>query len=237
MGEDGRQSLFTTSAGVSERATSHRGKSRTGAKVFSKDCVRGTEVQVSALRNVRKTTVMSGNQEDRGRGQLDQVSPLDIDSFFPFMCVRVRRESVSTVSVLEGLRLHSARAPAGRASSLLATTVAQRCHSTRSATWLKKKNCFSETLPRRLKKKNGCRRGCMEVYLWNLLLPSARFLRTCRNLVESVNTTGGKTCLLAVLLFKSLFFFLLFYSSGFCVARLTKRGNLRQQKKAAEPGL
>lgn len=38
-------------------------------------------------RNVRKMTVMSGNQEDRGREQLDQVSPLYIDSFFPFMCV------------------------------------------------------------------------------------------------------------------------------------------------------
>lgn len=46
---------------------------------------------------------MPGNQEDRGREQLDQVSPLDIDSFFPLVCVRVRRESVSTVSVLEDL--------------------------------------------------------------------------------------------------------------------------------------
>lgn len=46
---------------------------------------------------------MPGNQEDRGREQLDQVSPLDIDSFFPFVCVRARRESVSTVSVLEDL--------------------------------------------------------------------------------------------------------------------------------------
>lgn len=50
-------------------------------------------------RNVRKTTVMSGNQEDRGREQLDQVSPLDIDSFFPFACEEM--ESVSTVSVLK----------------------------------------------------------------------------------------------------------------------------------------
>lgn len=39
--------------------------------------------------NVRKT-VMSGNQE-RAREQLYQISSLDIDSFFPFMCVRLRK--------------------------------------------------------------------------------------------------------------------------------------------------
>lgn len=38
---------------------------------------------------------MSGNQEDRGREQLDQVSPLYIDSFFPFMCVHLKKGSLS----------------------------------------------------------------------------------------------------------------------------------------------
>lgn len=52
-------------------------------------------------RNVRKTTVMSGNQQDRGREQLDQVSPLYIDSFFPFACVHLRKWVCLTVSVLE----------------------------------------------------------------------------------------------------------------------------------------
>lgn len=48
--------------------------------------------QVPAVRprNVRKMTVTSGNQKDRGREQLEQVSPHYIDSFFPFMCVRLR---------------------------------------------------------------------------------------------------------------------------------------------------
>lgn len=49
--------------------------------------------QVPAIRprNVRKMTVTSGNQEDRGRDQLDQVSPLQTDSFFPCMCVCLRK--------------------------------------------------------------------------------------------------------------------------------------------------
>lgn len=41
--------------------------------------------------HVRKMTVMSGNQEDRRKEQLDQVSPLYIDSFFPFVCVCLRK--------------------------------------------------------------------------------------------------------------------------------------------------
>lgn len=57
--------------------------------------------QVPAVRprNVRKRTVTSGNQEDRGREQLDQVSPRCTDSFFPFVRLSPRKESVSTVSV------------------------------------------------------------------------------------------------------------------------------------------
>lgn len=130
----------------------------------------------------------AGNQEDRGREQLDQVSPLDIDSFFPFVCVWVRKESVSTVSVLEDLgqtlQCRAGGTPARLGDSRCAILSFERC-----ATWLKKKNCFWETLPRCLKK-NGCHRGCMEVYLGNLALPSAHFLRTRRNLLESVNLTG-----------------------------------------------
>lgn len=56
---------------------------------FTMIACRGAGPAVSP-RNVRKTTVMPGNREDRGRQQLDQVSPLDIDSFFPLVrtCVR-----------------------------------------------------------------------------------------------------------------------------------------------------
>lgn len=82
---------------------------------------------------------MPGNQEDRGREQLDQVSPLDIDSFFPLVCVQVRKES--TVSVLEDLRQTSqCRAggtPARFGDSRCAILSFEGC-----ATWLKKKNSF-----------------------------------------------------------------------------------------------
>lgn len=81
-------------------------------------------------RTARRTTVTPGNREDRGREQLDQVSPLDIDSFFPSVCVRVRKESVSTVSVLEELgQTSQGRAgPAEHQHAFLVTAVAQSRH-------------------------------------------------------------------------------------------------------------
>lgn len=73
---------------------------RTSGDVLLNDCVQQTGSS-SSPQNVRKTTVKPGNQEYKGREQLDQVSPLYIDSFFPF--VWLRKEFVSTVSVLEDL--------------------------------------------------------------------------------------------------------------------------------------
>lgn len=81
---------------------------------------------------------MSGNQEDK---QLDQVSPLNPDSFFPLVCVRVGKESVSTVSVLEDLGLTSqcraGEAPARFGDSPCATLSFESC-----AAWLKEGNSF-----------------------------------------------------------------------------------------------
>lgn len=63
--------------------------------------------------------------------QLDQVSPLDIDSFFPSVCVRVRKESVSTVSVVEDLgeasRCRPDGTPARFADSRCAILSFERC--------------------------------------------------------------------------------------------------------------
>lgn len=70
---------------------------------------------------------MSGNQ-DRGREQLDQVSPLYIDSFFPFVCVRLRKESVSTVSVLQASLTNCSVQGHQETCPALVATVVQCCH-------------------------------------------------------------------------------------------------------------
>lgn len=180
-------------------------------------------------RNVRKTTVTPGNQEDRGREQLDQVSPLDIDSFFPFVCVRVRKESVSTVSVLEDVG-QTSQGRAGGTPARFGDSPCAIVSFERRVAWLKKKNSFRETLPSCLKK-NGCHRGCMEVCLGNLALPSAHFLRTRLNLLESVNATGDEPACQRFGSFNHRFF-----ASRFSL--VIKRGNLRQNAadKREDPG-
>lgn len=131
-------------------------------------------------RNVRKTTVMPGNREDRGRQQLDQVSPLDIDSFFPLVsaCVRLGDESVSTVSVLQASLDETLGAGgASRTLPALVASVAQRRRLQKVNTMAKTRQSFSETrraaTPRWLDATEDVRR-C----IWGI---QRRHLRVSRN--------------------------------------------------------
>lgn len=151
--------------------------SASSSSLFSMVACRGLGPAVSP-RNVRKTTVMPGNREDRGRQQLDQVSPLGIDSFFPLVsaCVRLGDKSVSTVSVLQA-SLDKKLSDGGASSTLpaLVASVAQRRRLKKDEQDGKDEAKFLRNTTGRGAPVAGCHRGCSEVYLGNSTAPSASF--------------------------------------------------------------
>lgn len=125
--------------------------------------------------NVRKTTVVSGNREDRGREQLDQVSPLYIDSFFPLLCVRASERGVC-LNGFSSLSISWQTANCAGAFKDL-PCFGGDCCATFSPSRMYKMAKWGKVSQKHWAgtRQTRCRKGCSEVYLGNSAPPSASF--------------------------------------------------------------
>lgn len=125
---------------------------------------------------------MPGNQEDRGREQLDQVSPLDIDSFFPFVLRASEKGSLSQrFQFLKHLWQTAQcrgcdKADWGHQEQTCPLRCQLLCNAAiRIVNKTARRTLNSQKHVSYIRQNWMSQKGCMEVYLGNSALPSVHF--------------------------------------------------------------